>query len=30
MVKLFGWAAWSLLWADVLKSESWKGLGDTG
>lgn len=24
------WTTWSLLWADVLKSESWKGLGDTG
>lgn len=24
------WATWRLLWADVLESESWKGLGDSG
>jgi pimeloyl-ACP methyl ester carboxylesterase len=24
------WATWSLLWADVLESESWEGLGDSG
>jgi pimeloyl-ACP methyl ester carboxylesterase len=24
------WTTWSLLWADVLKSDVWKSLGDTG
>jgi hypothetical protein len=24
------WATWSLLWADVLESESWTGLGNSG